>query len=149
DMVNGTAALMGFMAAPAALAGKTVSWEDLFLNGQIAGYNLYPTADGRWLTMGNVEDKFWRAFCNAVGREDWIPECYNRSAQFRSQISDLFRTRTQAEWLDTFRNVDTCIDPLVSLNEAAARGLFRYPDKPAPRLGEHTQKVAHEFGLQM
>jgi crotonobetainyl-CoA:carnitine CoA-transferase CaiB-like acyl-CoA transferase len=145
DMVTGTAALMGFMAAPAALARQQVSWEDLLLNGQVACYNLYPTADGRWLTMGNLEEKFWRAFCEKVGREDWIPARFNRTTEFRSVISDLFRTRTQSEWLAVFRNVDTCIEPLVTLNEAAARGLFRYPDKPAPRLGEHTECVLREF----
>jgi crotonobetainyl-CoA:carnitine CoA-transferase CaiB-like acyl-CoA transferase len=148
DMVTGTAALMGFMAAPAALAGKTVSWTDLLLNGQVACYNLYPTADGRWMTMGNVEAKFWRTFCSAVNREDWIPEQFNRTPEFRAVVSDLFRTKTQAEWAEVFRNVDTCIEPLATLNEAAARGLFQYPNEPAPRLGEHTEQVLQEFNLQ-
>ncbi len=148
DMVSGTAALMGFMASPIALAQQAVSWEDLFLNGQIACYNLYPTRDSRWLTMGNVEEKFWANFCHAVRHEDWLPEQFNRSAEFRERISQLFRTRNQAEWVSVFRDVDTCIEPLVTLNEAAARGLFRYPDKPAPRLGEHTKRVLTEFGIK-
>src|SRR5262249_1417327 len=130
----------------AALAGKNVSWADLLLNGQVACYNLYPTADGRWMTMGNVEAKFWRSFCHAVSHEEWIPEQFNRTPEFRALVSDLFKTKTQAQWSEVFRNVDTCIEPLVTLNEAAARGLFRYPHKPAPKLGEHTQTVLQEFG---
>ena len=148
DMVNGTAALMGFMAAPAALAKQTVTWDDLLLNGQLACYNLYPTADGRWMTMGNLEEKFWENFCRVVGREDWIAEQNNRSPEYREQVSGLFRSRSQAEWVEAFRNVDTCIEPLVTLNEAASQGLFRYTDKPAPRLGEHTREVLEEFGVK-
>jgi alpha-methylacyl-CoA racemase len=148
DMVSGTAALMGFMASPAALQQRQVAWEDLLLNGQVACYNLYPTADGRWMTMGNVEEKFWQNFCRAAGHEEWIGEQFNRSTDFRERVSQFFRKRTLSEWVEIFRDVDTCIEPLLTLNEAAAKGLFRYPDKPAPRLGEHTDLVLAEFGIE-
>ncbi len=59
-------------------------------------------------------------------------------------MSDFFRTRSQAEWMEAFREVDTCIEPILTLNEAATRGAFHYPDKPAPRLGEHTDEVLKE-----
>jgi crotonobetainyl-CoA:carnitine CoA-transferase CaiB-like acyl-CoA transferase len=147
DMVSGTAALMGFMAAPAALGRQSVTWEDLLLNGQVACYNLYPTADRRWITMGNVEEKFWINFCRTVEREAWIGRQFDRSSEFRAELSAFFKTRTRAEWLELFAGVDTCIEPLLSLNEAAGRHLFRYPDKPAPRLGEHTQEILEEFGI--
>jgi alpha-methylacyl-CoA racemase len=147
DMVSGTAALMGFMAAPAALARQTVTWEDLLLNGQVACYNLYPTSDGRWITMGNVEEKFWINFCRTAERAEWMGQQFNRSAEFRAELSTFFRTRTQRQWVELFAEVDTCIEPLRTLNEAVERRLFRYPDKPAPRLGEHTQQVLEEFGI--
>jgi len=146
DMVSGTASLLSFAAAPAALAARSVNWEDLMLNGQVACYNLYPTRDDRWMSVGNLEDKFWFNFCRVVGHGDWVSEQFNRSSKFRAHVSELFRTKTQAEWVAAFRDVDTCIEPILTLNEAAARGLFKYPDKPAPRLGEHTATVLKEFG---
>jgi crotonobetainyl-CoA:carnitine CoA-transferase CaiB-like acyl-CoA transferase len=145
DMVNATASLMGFAASPAALAAKTAKWEDLMLNGQIACYNLYPTADGRWMSMANFEEKFWHSFCRAVDRDDWVDEQFNRSTEFRAAVSELFRTRNQADWIAAFREVDTCIEPILTVNEAAVRGMFQYPEKPAPRLGEHTDAVLKEF----
>ncbi len=72
DMVTGTAALDGFHGFASCAGRESATWEDLLLNGQIACYNIYPTADGRWMSMANFEDKFWRTFCNTVGREDWI-----------------------------------------------------------------------------
>jgi alpha-methylacyl-CoA racemase len=148
DMVTGTASLLSFAAAPAALGAAQVRWEDLLLNGQVACYNLYPTLDGRWISVGNLEEKFWIHFCKAVGREEWISQQFNRSSEFRATVSELFVTKTQADWTEMFRTVDTCIEPILTLNEAADRGLFRYPDKPAPRLGEHTKQVLAEFGCR-
>jgi crotonobetainyl-CoA:carnitine CoA-transferase CaiB-like acyl-CoA transferase len=147
DMLGRTAALAIFAAAPAALANHPSSWEDLMLNGQVACYNLYPTRDGRWLSVGNVEEKFWVNFCRTVQREDWIPEQFNRSPEFRAIVSDLFRTKTQSEWVEIFRRVDTCIEPVLTLREAADRHLFPYPQEPAPKLGEHTDQVLSEFAL--
>ncbi|MGH7720511.1 MAG: CaiB/BaiF CoA transferase family protein [Gemmatimonadaceae bacterium] len=147
DMVSGTASLMTFIAAPFVLGGRSLTWDDLLLNGQVACYNLYPTSDGRWMSMGNLEDKFWISFCNAVGRESWVPRQFERTREFHAEVAALFRRRSQADWVAVFANVDTCIEPIVTLNEAAAKGMFRYQDKPAPRLGEHTRTVLEEFGL--
>ena len=146
DMVSGTAATMLFMASPAVLAAHSARWEDLMLNGQIACYNLYPTADGRWMSVANFEEKFWKSFCVAVGREEWIGDQFSRSVEFRRKVSELFGSRTQKDWIAAFQEVDTCIEPILTINEAAERGLFQYPDKPAPRLGEHTKEVLREFG---
>ncbi|MBI4473517.1 MAG: CoA transferase, partial [Acidobacteria bacterium] len=87
DMVSGTASLMKFTAAPAALAEKPITWDDLILNGQVPCYNLYSTADGRWLSMGNLEEKFWETFCRVVGREDWIPRQFDRT--LRPEVASL------------------------------------------------------------
>lgn len=147
DMVERTASLMTFMAAPAALAAQRVTWEDLLLNGQVACYNLYATADGRWMSMGNLEEKFWDNFCYAVGRERWTPRQFDRSVEFRREVADVFRGKTMSEWVEVFENIDTCIEPVLTLNEAAAKGLFKYPERPAPKLGAHTDAVLKEFGV--
>lgn len=147
DMLGATASLMTFTAAPAALARQSVTWNDLVLNGQVACYNLYPTSDGRWMSMGNLEEKFWNNFCHAVGRERWTPRQFDRSPEFRREISDLFRTRSMSEWVQFLRNVESCIEPVLTLNEAAAKRLFRYAGVPGPKLGEHTTQVLKEFGV--
>ena len=46
--------------------------ETTYLNGGAAYYRVYATRDGRHITLGAVEPKFWRAFCDAAGRPDWI-----------------------------------------------------------------------------
>ena len=46
------------------------------LNGGAAFYQIYATADGRFVTLSPLEPKFWDNFCNAVGRPEWIPRRY-------------------------------------------------------------------------
>src|SRR5215470_14554912 len=40
------------------------------LTGGSACYGIYATADGRWLTVGALEPKFWQRLCEVVGRPD-------------------------------------------------------------------------------
>ena len=145
SMLEGTTSLMSFTAAPAALAGRPVRWEDLMLNGQVACYNLYPTADDRWISVGNLEEKFWREFCAVMEKPEWIERQFDRSPQLRREISNVSTERTLDEWMEAFRGRDTCVEAVRTLQEASDRGLFRYPDLPAPEHGEHTERLLEEF----
>ncbi len=42
------------------------------INGGVAFYQIYRTADGRFISLSPIEPKFWTNFCNAVGRPAWI-----------------------------------------------------------------------------
>ena len=51
--------------------GFDISRSNIYLNGGTAFYNIYRTKDGRFMTLGAVEEKFWWAFCDTVGRLEW------------------------------------------------------------------------------
>jgi hypothetical protein len=42
------------------------------LDGGIANYNIYETKDGKYLTVGALEDHFWKKFCDHVGAQNLI-----------------------------------------------------------------------------
>jgi crotonobetainyl-CoA:carnitine CoA-transferase CaiB-like acyl-CoA transferase len=146
-MLPGMSSLLSFTAAPALLSRKPVQWSDLLLSGQVACYNVYPTKDGRWMSVGNLEEKFWIVFCQTLGRMDWIPKQLDRTSTFREEIAALFQNRTQREWTEIFSGQETCIEPVLTISEAADAGLFECPDGAAPRRGEHTASVFEEFGI--
>ncbi len=94
------------------------------LNGSLACYRLYQTADGRWLAVAALETHFWERMCAAIDRPDLIPLQYNRPAQ-RMLIETLaatFRQRSLAAWMDTFANLDACISPVLTPTEAGQEG---------------------------
>jgi len=41
------------------------------LNGALPNYNFYQTCDGRWISLGCLEVKFWEEFCQAIGKKEW------------------------------------------------------------------------------
>ncbi len=138
------------------------------LRGQSPRYNVYRTADDGWLALGALEAKFWDAFCDRVGRSD-LRDIDARPEPERAaaieQVRTLMRTRTRDEWLAHFAGVDACLTPVYSVDEAlaaphvAARRFVREQDgvayigaardviQRAPRLGEHTDEVLDEIGL--
>jgi crotonobetainyl-CoA:carnitine CoA-transferase CaiB-like acyl-CoA transferase len=81
------------------------------LSGKYACYQLYETQDGRYLSLGALEPKFWEQACRVLGREDFIARQFSNDAQpeMIAALREVFRTKTAEEWLATFEGVDTCI----------------------------------------
>ena len=87
------------------------------LTGGVACYRIYATADDRWLTVAALEPKFWHRLCELLERPDLV------SRQFDPELPELealFRTRSLAEWLALLEGRDTCVGPVLTLEEAAA-----------------------------
>lgn len=93
--------------------------EGIPLSGGLACYNIYRTKDGKFISMGSLERKFWINFCKAVAREDLIDAQYCKDQEgLRNTISQIFLTKTRSEWEEIFRNIDACIEPVFSIDEA-------------------------------
>ncbi len=45
---------------------------EIQLAGRYACYQVYSTKDGRHMSLGALEPKFWMNFCEAIGRKDRI-----------------------------------------------------------------------------
>lgn len=165
SMLDGVVSLLTVPAAAYFLGGGACS----ALTAAQANYNVYRTGDGRYVTLGALESKFWRAFCQAVGREDWIAR--QDDGDVVAEVQAMFETRTLAEWEEFFAGKDVCCAPVRTLDEVFAdpqvqsrgmlvevehplEGLLRQlgmPIKlsdtpgtvrmPPPRLGEHTNEL--------
>ena len=109
------------------LAGVPARGEGL-LNGGAACYQIYQTADGRFVTLGALEDKFWAAFCRAVDREKWIPrhgELLPQTALI-GEVAELMQTRSRDVWVRDLAGVDCCFEPVLEPDEVAADPQVRY-----------------------
>jgi len=90
------------------------------IRGGMLCYNTFKTRDGKFVALGAVEPKFWRNFCKAVGREDWIPNHflpYEEGGDATEELKDLFASKTQKEWAEILENVDTCFTPILTPDE--------------------------------
>ncbi len=117
----------------AALRGRPMTRGRDLLNGGAACYQIYETADGRFVTLGALEPKFWAAFCEVAGRPDWIARQAEALPQdgLIGDVAALFASRPLAEWQAVFDGVDCCWQPVLEAEElladpqAQARGLLR------------------------
>jgi alpha-methylacyl-CoA racemase len=86
------------------------------LTGGVACYRIYATADGRYLTVGALEPKFWRRLCELLEQPDLVDRAFEPELP---ELTSLFRTRSMREWLDLLEHEDTCVGPVSTLAEAA------------------------------
>ena len=160
---------MVFPSAPRLVRGGDSDARRLPVRGDAARYNVYETADGRWLALGALEDKFWIAFCERLGRPDLAllndAQPGNEQESALAEVRRLLRTKTREAWLAHFAEADVCLTPVKSPGEAladpqvAARGLVTgesdathiappgVPIRSAPPLGADTDSMLEEVGV--
>jgi crotonobetainyl-CoA:carnitine CoA-transferase CaiB-like acyl-CoA transferase len=178
SMMDGSLALMYVPFASFLANGAPPERGNEGLSGRYACYQLYETKDGRYLSLGALEHKFWENACRVLGREDFIGKCFSGAAQEEmiGAFREVFKTRTAAEWLAAFENVDTCVALVNDIAEMIEdpqikhRGLIaelEHPTEgrlkqiaptvklsatpgaiasPPPLLGEHTRVVLKSIG---
>ncbi len=117
------------------------------LTGALACYRVYECADGRHLTVGALEEKFFARLCAALGRDDLAARQYEPDQEALAlELAAIFVKRPLAEWLELFGDEDVCVGPVATLAEAATEFALE-PTGKVPALGEHTEVWRHELGL--
>ena len=108
------------------------------LTGGLACYRIYATADGRHLTVGALEPKFFRRLCELVERPELAERQYDEDQEaLAAELAAIFATRSLDDWLAHFGDEDVCVGPVWTREEAAAE--FGSPEAPAEvPLGAHT-----------
>ena len=87
------------------------------LTGGVACYRLYETADGRYLTVAALEPKFWQRLCDLLERPDLVSRAFEPELP---ELAELFRSRPLADWLALLEGRDTCVGPVLTLEEASS-----------------------------
>ena len=91
------------------------------LHGDFPFYNVYKTKDNKFLSVGIVEVKFWREFCEGLNREDLKPLQFVKGKE-REELFKEIQTevskKNQNEWISIFKNLDACVMPVNTFAEA-------------------------------
>lgn len=138
-------------------------------------YNVYETADGRYVTVGGGEPRFYGELIDILGLDqDLVRTMHDRSTwpAAKEVLATTFRSQTYDHWCELLEGTDTCFAPVVPLAEAPAhphlraRGTFvevdgitqpaaapRFDRTPGavtglpPRPGQHTAEVLRSWGF--
>ena len=103
---------------------------DSLVTGGSPRYQVYRTADHRYLAAAPLEDRFWNNFCAAIDLPHELRAPTADPSTVRRAITEIIAQRSASEWQERLGGSDTCCSIVASLQEAvadkhfAARGTF-------------------------
>lgn len=175
SVVDGTAALLGMHMGMRGAGDWPGGRGENLLDGGAHFYGVYECADGRFVSVAAIEPQFCERFLDGLGlRPAARADRMDRAAwpDLRRRVAAAFRQRPREEWLAVFADLDACVAPVLTLDEAAdhphnrARGYLTSFDgvpqpgpaprfdrtagrgaAPVPRPGEHTDEVLRSLGF--
>lgn len=119
SMADGSAALMTTYYTVASFLKNETYFKKDWLTGLYPYYNIYETSDGKYVTFGAIEEKFFKNFCKAVGREELIPvqNDGDKKEYLFKVLTEIFKSKSHKEWLDFSSKVDACVAPVLAPEE--------------------------------
>lgn len=100
------------------------------VTGGTPRYQMYRTADGRFLAAAPLEDKFWAAFCGIIGLPEEFRDDSRDPIGTKQAVAGLIAGKDSTHWYAAFAGKDVCCAIMSSMEEALAnphfqqRGLF-------------------------
>jgi crotonobetainyl-CoA:carnitine CoA-transferase CaiB-like acyl-CoA transferase len=117
-MADGALSWLAMVAGQYLCDGVVPQRGSQLLAGGIICYRPYACADGE-VTLGALEPKFWRNWCEGVGREDLIERQFDTpGSDSHKEVEAIFARRTRAEWEAFAAEHDCCLEPVLGLDEA-------------------------------
>jgi alpha-methylacyl-CoA racemase len=152
--------------------------ETEILNGATL-YGFYQTSDGQYLSFGGLEPQFLTAFLKGIGLEAWIDRLMEPGImdELKIEVTEAIGSRTRGQWEEVFKDIDACVEPVLTVSEALAsdhalsRGLVAEVPGPdgvpirqislpirfseysprfqwaGPALGQDTEQVLRSLGI--
>ena len=174
-MVDGASSLMTAIYGIKAAGMWTNNRGENLLDTGAHFYEVYETSDGKFVSVGSIEGKFYEELLELSGLQGQeLPNQMDRTAwpAFKERLAKIFKSKTREEWCKIMEGSDVCFAPVLSMEEAPKhahnrqRGTFVELEGvvqpgPAPRFsrtpgkvqrppaspGEHTEEALRDWGF--
>jgi crotonobetainyl-CoA:carnitine CoA-transferase CaiB-like acyl-CoA transferase len=143
SMTDGMVGLLPIPLFFQEINGQSPERGNALLSHRYACYNTYETADGRYISIGAVENRFWKPLCEHLGVSEYASLQYDDHR--RQEIIDFMRTTFQkknlSEWEEELADLDVCWGRIQNLSEVLQDPLFREREMVVEVLGKEGTKT--------
>ncbi len=126
------------------------AWNDApasnVIDGGVPWYRSYMTADGRYMAVGAIEERFYLNLLQGLDlHPSAVPARHEaaRHGELAACFQQRFLTRSMAHWATHFEVLDACVTPVLSLREAQAHPVNRAAFGPHPYPNLHPHPLSH------
>ncbi|MEP9356996.1 CaiB/BaiF CoA-transferase family protein [Xanthobacter sp. KR7-65] len=129
-MSEGAFAFAYWAHAEGVVAGRNIESGGSRLTGGLARYRLYTAADGRQIAVGALEEKFWQAFCDAIGQPPELRDDWRDPQACSTEVARRLGSKPSTHWEPLLAAADCCCTVVKTPAEAlvdphfSARGVF-------------------------
>lgn len=149
--ISMTDGLLSFLSLPHYFyykSGQPLHRSRELLSHKYACYNTYETADGNYIAVGALENRFWKQLCAALNVEEYANLQFDEAKreEIVSELRAVFKQRTAEEWEIYFGDDDVCCCRVISFQEALDHPLFKARDMVVDI--EHAdEQLVRTFGI--
>ena len=101
---------------------KTKSWSEVrganILDTGAPWYNVYQTKDGKYISIGSIETRFYQELLQKLKVKDLGQHDRKRWPEMQKLFAKTFKSKTRAQWCKAFDGSDACFAPVLSWSEA-------------------------------
>jgi len=91
------------------------------LDGGAPFYRCYETKDSKFVAVGALESKFFKELVTKLNLpNEMVSEQMNldKWPEYEIMFKEIFLTKSRDEWTNIFKNTDSCVSPVLNLEEA-------------------------------
>ncbi len=123
--ISMTDGMLGFLTIPFYFQqrdGCVPPRGDSMLSHRYGCYNTYETADGRHISIGAVERRFWQRLCEFLKVPQYSELQYDedRRTEIIESLRQIFRQKTLAVWEKLLHDMDVCWAAVRTVEEVVA-----------------------------
>ncbi len=178
-MVAGLVTMMFFPIEEHLTTGTVPHRSGTITTGLYPWYSIYETKDGKYVSVGAIEPWFYENLCRLLEREELIPHQYGDDAKQQEVFAafrEAFLTKTRDEWVELLMPGETCVGPVLAIDEVVKDPHLRHREMivdieeegggtrtqvgimaklsetpgairtPGPEVGQHTPEILSELG---
>ena len=148
SMTDGVLGMLTLANHFAEIEGQPQEASNSLLSHRFACYNTYETQDGRYVSLGAVENRFWKKLCEHIGRPDFAPLQYDKvkKNEMISYFRDLFMTKKYAEWVRELDPLGVCFSGIKDVSEVFTDPSFKEREMIVDYVDYHGQRKK-SFGV--